>query len=755
MDEQRYKLKKDIARRIKILHLSFTGAVIFFLLYIVFGIMFNGKVAKGFKEVRDNTIIKTEVIPAHRGSIYSRNGEVLATSITRRTMRIDFSSEKFQNMGYAKYKREAALLARNLSDYFEDRSAKEYYNDLIDYNKKTITYSVKKRIVEPKWWQFWRENDTIVKYSAMAKMKNRAVRLFRDVDINEWHTIKNFPLLKGGLGVTYSTEDYDHRVYPQGDLALRTIGRLEHHRSYGIEFALRDTLAGDAGRELKQIVAPGYKTTVESKDNIPAQNGYDVVTTLDVDVQDVAHNALKEQLLAQNAMWGTTIVMECATGDILAMANLKRNGSECVEEQNYAIGIPVNPGSTFKLVSAMALLEHGVSTTKEYDSELGARVKVGGKKGANVQDSHPIARETGGIIDMRRAFAESANVYFTKAVFDRFSDKPVEFSNYCRKLHLHETVGLEEMGARKKPLPHLNHKHQSRYNALVNMAYGYGLEVTPLHTIALYNAVANNGRMVAPRLILRTERDGKVVSEAPVRVIEEQICSKTTIDTLRLFMEDVSRIGTAAEFFGEKKCSFRTGSKTGTAQVDSEINGVRYTRDDGYYYGSMVTYLPADNPRYTIMTAIFTKRQTGKFYYGASLTGPVQKQVATFLHNRDKQYAEEVVDGDFHTSAIKGGNIGKMRKVANEYGDKFSTESRHGWGKGAVSEEGKLQISTLETREGCVPNVVGMGLDDALYLLEKSGLAVDIVGYGKVVKQSISPNTAVANTNKRITITLK
>ena len=129
--------------------------------------------------------------------------------------------------------------------------------------------------------------------------------------------------------------------------------------------------------------------------------------------------------------------------------------------------------------------------------------------------------------------------------------------------------------------------------------------------------------------------------------------------------------------------------------------------------------------------------------------------MATFLHNRDRQYAEVVAKGKYNASNIKGGNIDKMRKVVSEYGDKYVTESRHGWGKGSVGEEGKLQISTLETREGGVPNVIGMGLDDALYLLEKSGLAVDIVGYGKVVKQSISPNTAVANTNKRITITLK
>ncbi|MBO4935623.1 MAG: transpeptidase family protein [Rikenellaceae bacterium] len=752
MDEQRYKLKKDIARRIKILHLTFTGIVVFFLFYILVFVMFNGEVSRGFDEMYNASILSTEVVPAHRGSIYSRNGEVLATSITRKTLLIDFGSQRFDN--FKQYRKNADTLARKLAAYFGDRSSKEYYEELIKYRKAAIKQQTVTEVKSPKWYQFWKQEKRVTK-EVVTYRKHITRRLFRDVDINEWHEIRNFPLLRSGLGSTYRTEDHDYRVYPQGNIALRTIGRLEHHRSYGIEYALRDTLAGHDGRQLMQTISPGYNTRVTDKNNIEPQNGYDVVTTLDIDVQDMADHALREQLLAQNAIWGTTIVMECATGDILAMANLKRNGSECVEEQNYAIGIPVNPGSTFKLVSTMALLEHGVPTSKEYNSELGKRVRVGGKKGANVQDSHAISRETGGVIDMRRAFSESANVYFTKAVFDRFGNKPVEFSDFCRKLHLHETVGLEEMGARKKPLPHLNNKHHSRYNALVNMAYGYGLEITPLHTIALYNAVANNGRMVAPRLILRTERDGKVVSEAPVRVIEEQICSKSTIDTLRSFMEEVSLTGTAAEFFGEKKCSFRTGAKTGTAQVDSEINGVRYKRGDGYYYGSMVTYLPADNPRYTIMTAIFTKRQTGKFYYGASLTGPVQKQVATFLHNRDRQYAEVVAKGKYNASNIKGGNIDKMRKVVSEYGDKYVTESRHGWGKGSVGEEGKLQISTLETREGGVPNVIGMGLDDALYLLEKSGLAVDIVGYGKVVKQSISPNTAVANTNKRITITLK
>ena len=750
MDEQRYELKKNIARRIKLLHIFFICVVGYFLFHIVVFIFCDRKLAEDFEKLRNEQLLSTQKILAHRGSIYARNGEVLATSINRKTVRIDFGCDRFRKMGFKEYEKEAAALARKLSDYLGDKSAKEYYTELINNNKKFITYKSYTKTVKASKWRFWESDRVDTVHTTTLKKGARNIRIFRDVDENEWNDIKKFPLLNKGL--TYSTEEFDYRVYPQGNIALRTIGRLEHHRSYGIEYAFRDTLAGHDGKQLMQKIAAGYKTRIADKGNIEAEDGYDVITTLDVDVQDVADNALRRQLIEQSAIWGTTIVMECATGDILAMANLKRNGDSCAEEQNYAIGIPVNPGSTFKLVSAMALLEKGVPTSQRYHSGLGKRIEVGGAKGAKVQDSHAIAKESGGVIDMRRAFSESANVYFTKAVFDTFQNRPVEFSDFCRKLHLHETVGLEELGARKKPLPHLDRKHHSRINALVNMAYGYGLEVTPLHTIAIYNAVANNGRMVAPRIILRTERDGKVVNEAPVRVIEEQICSQRTLDTLRSFMEEVSQRGTAAEYFGEKKCSFSSGSKTGTAQVDSEINSVRYKRGDGYYYGSMVTYFPAENPRYTIMTAIFTKRQAGKTYYGAGLAGPVQKEIATYLYNR--QYSEEMADSEAFVSDIKGGSIEKMRKVASKYGDEYSYDSRSGWGQSQKSNEGSLLITQLDMQDQSVPNVVGMGLDDALYLLEKCGLRVEIKGCGKVVKQSIAPNTTV-NSGERITIILQ
>lgn len=753
MNNEKKRLKGSIALRIKLCYVFFTVAVIFFAGKMSW-IQLNKDIGLHLDTMKMKYIVKMEPVKAHKGSIYSRNGEIMAISITKKDMLVDFGSARFDNM--ERYRTEAKVLSQKLASFFGDRSAQEYYDELIERRSKAIIQRQRIDTIKRKPYKPWTK-DVITTRQEVIKRHPTSRKIFRSITLNEWEEVRTFPLFKSGLDVTYSTVDRECRVYPQGDIALRTIGRNEQEvkRQYGIEYALHDTLAGKDGRQLMQTIAPGYRTRVSSKENVDPQDGYDIVTTLDVDVQDVADKALRDQLIKQNAEWGTTIVMECATGDILAIANLKRHNQTCVEEQNYAIGIPVNPGSTFKLISTMALLEAGVPTSLRYNSELGKRVKVGGEVGAWVQDSHSIAKETGGVIDMRRAFAESANVYFTKAVFDYYKDSTMKFSDFCRKLHLHERVGLEYLGARKGVIPHLSRKHHSRYNALVNMAYGYGLEVTPLHTIAVYNAVANNGRMVEPRLILRIERDGVCVKECEPRIIEEQICSQRTIDTLRSFMEQVSLTGTASDYFGENSCSFRTGSKTGTAQVDSEINGVRYRRGDGYYYGSMVTYLPADNPRYTIMTAIFTKRQSGKSYYGAGLAGPVQKQVATFLHNRDKEYAEQLTNERHTLQSLKGGAVADMRRVADAYADKFSSDGRRGWGNSLLQEDNKIVISQIEVKEGVVPDVVGMGLNDALYLLENSGLKVEIVGVGKVVKQSLAPNSEVAKTNRQIKIELR
>ena len=285
------------------------------------------------------------------------------------------------------------------------------------------------------------------------------------------------------------------------------------------------------------------------------------------------------------------------------------------------------------------------------------------------------------------------------------------------------------------------------------MAFGYNIAITPLHTLTVYNAVANGGKMVAPRLILRIEKDGKCVKEVEPRVVEEQICSPQTVSTLRSFMEDVSMVGTAKKYFGEKACSFTSGSKTGTAQINMSNIGMGSSANGRYYYGSMVTYLPADNPRYTIITAICSKDYGDEGYYGASLAGPVQQKVATFLHNRDKEYAQQVTGERHYAKDIKGGSIEAMREVAGEYSYRYTASEREGWGV-SNAEGSKVVISSVEVAEDRVPNVVGMGLSDALYLLESRGLSVEIVGAGKVVRQSISAGTLIEQ-GQRVKIELK
>ena len=758
MDEQR-KPQKDIARRVKVLHLLFICVVAYFFVHIVVFIFHDEELAQGFEKVH-NSLIDTLKIAAHRGNIYSRDGDLLATSITRTTVRIDFGCERFQKMGEKKYNQEAAVLAQTLAECLKEGTADEYYEKLVAYNKKFINYHTEVKTTETRKWIFFTEERTDTIHTATVNKGRRSLRIFRDVDANELEVIKKVPLLSKGR--TYTTEEQDHRIYPHGNLAMRIIGRKDNKGSYGIEGAYDKTLTGRDGMQLIQKVASQLKIRVEDEMNAEAQNGCDIVTTLDINVQDIADNALREQLLAQKAEFGTAIVMECATGDVLAMVNLKRKGKECFESENYAIGKTLNPGSTFKLVSAMALLENGVPVSQKYDSGSGNTVPVGGSlTDAKVRDSHAILGKNGtGIIDMREAFVESANVYFTKAVLDKFKDNPIAFSDFCSNLYCDTIVGLGELGARFKRYKPLDKKHQSRYNALVNMAYGYGFEITPLHTIAIYNAIANKGRMVAPRLILRTERNGEIINNYPVQVLKEEVCSQSTLNTLHSFLEGVSQEGTAKGYFGKKECSFSSGSKTGTAQVEAATIGEKSGK---YYVGSMVTYFPAENPRYTIMTAIVTSKPTQeeiqkkiRTYYGAGLAGPVQQRIAKYLYNRDFSNAKEITtESKYSPIDVKGGKIEKIQTLANEYNVSLSADSASGWGNSSTSSDStRVNVTAIGVVNHIVPNVMGMGLSDALFILEKCGLKVKFEGQGKVVEQSLSANTPI-EAGHEITIRLE
>ena len=732
MDELKKRWQSEILSRlavVKVILILFILGIFVRLIYIQF---FDENIGKTSHTVHTR-LISSETLYATRGRILSRNGSPLASSILRQGIFFDFASHGFDND--EKFARNADSLSKLLSGYFGDHSARWYYHRMDSVRRKatvkTITgYDIKERRQSPFVSLFkGKQYDTVPIYN--IKRRHTYTRLFRDVDGNEWEQLSQYPILNENMGLVYRTEYNDTRIYPHGNLAMRTIGRTDVEHPYGIEYAYRDTLAGKNGKVYLQYMAPNFKAKIENDTlkTIKPVNGADIVTTIDIELQDVADRALRQALKAQDGVWGTTVVMECQTGDILAMVNLARSGNNYFEGPNRAIGTPMEPGSTLKLATTMILLDKGgMSPEKRYNSGYGKRVKVG--KYNSVEDSHPIGTRRKPQIDLKTAFTESANVYFVKAVLDHFEGKEEEYYKALCDLQLDHHIAFEEFQPKSPYIP--KPKSAKWYGSTLGLlAYGYGLEITPMQTLTLYNAVANGGKMVAPRLITQMRRDGKVIADFPVRVVKDSVCTSRTLSLVREYLENVALEGTAEEYFGTDKVPFRVGAKTGTATI---AMGNKYS--DSYYLGSMVTYLPADNPRYTLITAIYKKKGKGSIY-GAKLAGPVQKQVASYLYNREKMWAEQLVVSDVKQlpTDVKGGNIEHIGNVASHFDLASTYTSPTGWGTTHTGIS-SITINTTTADTRVVPDVMGMGLSDALFLLENRGLKVRFSGNGKVVSQS-------------------
>lgn len=745
MEEQKRRMQREIMSRLKVIYVIFIVIIVLIVGKLIIIQFADADIARLSQRIHRN-IIQRDTLYAHRGSILSRDGKPLATSIFRRSIIFDFGSEGFDNR--ERFLEGADTLSKLLAAYFKDKSAKEYYSKMVSTHDRCLRYEIERydtvRYSEGFFAElFGIKNRDSLKAVYRTIRTHSYTRLFRDVDANEWQMLKEYPVLNESLGRVYTVEKHDARVYPHDDLALRTIGRSDEHSRYGIEHAYREQLAGTGGYRWRQRIAPGFYTTVEDEEHRPQKpvDGADIHTTLDVDVQDVADKALRHTLEEEGAIWGTTVVMECATGDILAMVNLGRaKDGSLVENRNYALGARTEPGSTFKLASSLALIDDaGVSPSKRYHSGLGKRVKVG--KYNTIQDSHAIGRETGGVIDMRTAFAESANVYFTKAIYDAYAERPKQYVEVLRRLHLDRPAGLTLLGEVTPILPSPDNRKTWYGSTLANLGYGYAIELAPIQTLTLYNAVANEGRMVAPRLVTHISRDGQTLEEFPTETLVDSVCSQRTLGLLREMLEEVALSGTAKEFFGEAKCAFRVGAKTGTAKIAQ--GNIKYS--DGYYLGSMVTYLPADAPRYTLMTAIFKRKGTGKTVYGAGLAGPVQKAVATFLHNRTTNLFEGDEHTTHHPTTLKGGNIAHIREVADHFDVHASCDSRKGWGTADSIATDRVKVTALPEAKHLMPDVTGMGLADALFILESRGLKVTFTGSGKIVAQSRRAGEEIAH----------
>ena len=742
MKPERSKIKSDILLRVRLLYVLFILAGGVVLVRLVWVQLFSAEVAYNADRL-SSRIFTEEVIPAQRGSILSRDGEPLATSIFRYQAAFDFASPGLDSL--RTFREQADSLSKLLAAFFGDRPASEYARMFREEHARRY------RLVNPRDTQYLRSEGWLSRMLDRLRGEEYVTRRIydtirdhtpvavfpREVDYAEWEVLRRYPLLNWNMGMVYRLVERDERIYPQGELARRTIGLTGDKGNYGIEEAYRAELAGRDGRAVRQRIARGFYGRVAGAGHEDPEDGYDVVTTLDLDLQDVADKALRQQLERQNALWGTTIVMETRTGEILALANLGRNADgSFAERENYALSRSMEPGSTFRLATMLTLLDDArMPVTTVYDTHNGDPVKIGPAR--NIRDSHRGDRE----IDFRRAVASSSNVYFAEAVWDRYgiTGRKQRYSDYLRdELHLGETVGLERLGERAPSITS-DWKVPDPGVMLVKMAYGYRVRLTPIQMITFYNAVANEGRMISPVLVRELRRGDRVEERFESRTISSSVCSRQTLRIVRECLQAVCTEGTASAFFRDTT-RVRVAAKTGTAQITDARS-----REGRYYLGSMVAFFPADAPRYTVLTTIETRAQAGKAYYGGPLAGPVVKRMVDYIYNRGHDWYGRV-GGDGprrYPERVKGGDIAQIRRVADRLSPRASFDSRTGWGRAAVDSLSNVAITSLPDDRGVMPDVRGMGLKDALFVLESRGLRVRFSGQGAVVRQSIAAGTRI------------
>ena len=743
MEEEHSHIKKDIMLRVRLLYFVFLVMVL-----VVFGrliwVQWGSHAVEEQSRMVAERIFSEVELSAHRGSILSRHGVPFAKSIFRYQVEFDFAAQGLDSL--KAYHEQADSLSGLLAKFFgrpSERAFRKMFHEEHDRRYRLINPRDTSVIRSEGWFaqlidrMMGREMRTYTIYDTLRN--NRLMPIFpRTVNYAEWTELKEYPLLNWNMGMVYRLKETDERIYPFGGLGRRTIGSLvKEGRSYGIEQAYRKQLEGKSGKALRQRIAHDFFGRVAGGIEDPV-DGMDIETTLDADLQVMADSLLRHQLSVQNAQWGTTMVMDVHTGELLAMVNLdKMKDGSYREGENRALKMTMDPGSTFKLATMITLLEDAhMSPMKEYDSNDGRTVRIAG---VPVNDSHRGDHK----IALKRAVGGSSNVYFAEAMWEYYgkTGRKKDFTDFLeQRLHLNAPMGLEELGERSPRVISEGswEKVPDPVFKIVKMGYGYRVAVAPIHMLTLYNAVANGGRMMAPMLIRRFLRGNEVIEEFKPRVLNKRICSEETLSVVRECLEEVAVRGTAQKFFHDTTF-VRVACKTGTAH-DTSPEGYRYDQ----YLGSMAAYFPADNPRYTILTSILTRKQVGKSRFGNGLAGPVVKHLIDYIAMHESHHTPMAAEGTYAPEHIKGGDTNEVREVADRLTASLSVDDRQGqWMRVERDSLGRQYPAAETTPRNLVPDVRGMGLKEALFLLESRGLKVVVEGQGAVTQQSISARTPI------------
>jgi cell division protein FtsI (penicillin-binding protein 3) len=687
------KMKSNINLRVIILYLSVCSIS----LVIISKILVVQRLDSDLSSVN---IPKFFDIQASRGNIFSDDGSLLAISMPLYNVYLDLSvidSELFDS--------QVQLLSNSLASLFKDKNTKEY---------------------------------EVYLRESRAKKNNKYVKLKSKVTHNELTALKSFSILKlgknkGGL----IAEQRPNRENPFGVLAKRTIGLLRESNPIGIERAYNKTLSGTDGVQLKQRIGKSFWRNEESQYNELPVAGNDIVTTINIDMQDVAENALSNALLHHDADWGTVVLMEVESGNIKVIANLKNTNGELDEYYNHAIAEHSEPGSTFKLASVLAGLEDGFfKLTDSVDTEDGTHrfyneIMRDSKKGGY------------GKITIGEAFVKSSNVGISKITDKYYRKNPSAFIDRIYKMGFCTPLDLELPYPNSLLIKKPGTKAWSGVT-LPWMSIGYSLRLTPIHMLTFYNAIANNGVMVMPLFTTSILKDGKKISTNNKKIINPAICSKSSIDQIIPYLIDVVDNGTAKSI---RNKNYKIAGKTGTTLL---AYGNKEEKKNKQYQASFVGFFPAKNPKYSCIVVINNPKENG--FYGGNVAAPIFKEIS------DKIYASDIllhkpIDNQDIINDVPRLNQGKT-KDANDILTALSIKHESTSSKWMIPEIANNKI-TLSTRniekdfaKGIMPNLYGMGLMDAIYLLENAGLKVDFNGKGSVTNQSIKKGDLLSNKYK-------
>ncbi|MFY0625615.1 MAG: transpeptidase family protein [Reichenbachiella sp.] len=653
----------------------------------------NGK----WKQKAEDLGWQNRTVKATRGNIYSDNGSLLATSLPFYKVAFDPSLAK-DKIFNSKIDSLALLLSKHYKDFSSTHYKRKINNARLSgkryvvLNRKEINYQAKKKMME---WPIFRQGR-----------------------------------MKGGV----IFEKVDKRFRPFSYLGYRTIGTIDEDSRgvVGLEYSFNRHLMGRNGQALYQKMSGGSWKPVFDGSEVKSKNGLDVISTININLQDVAETALLKALLANDADYGCVVVMEVATGEIKAMSNLSKNSKgEYWENYNYAVGSQGSrePGSTFKLASMIALFEE--SSVGLIDS-----VDTGDGKFQFYDQTMKDHKPGGyGMLSVQEVFEKSSNIGTAKLIVEEFGDDPEKFYNHLEDMGLTKPLGFQMVGEGR---PYIKNPSDSSWSgvSLPWMSHGYELTMTPLHTLSLYNAVANGGTMIQPIIVKEIRAADKTLEDFESRIINKKICSKYTLVKVREMLEGVVERGTAKNI---NDAYYRIAGKTGTAK--HVVNG-RYTNK---YYTSFAGYFPAEKPKYSAIVVIDNPKRYR--IYGSDVAAPVFKNIADKIYAIDMELndpfeGQEMMTGVF--PVIRAGEQEDLSMICNELGISNYSDSDNKWVKTNINNN-SVQWQDAGNKKGLVPDVRGMTLRDAIYVLENKKLNVEHSGLGRVIEQSLLPGSAIKN----------